>query len=277
MKLNYSNRVVVVTGGSSGLGRALAERIATRGGKLAIIARDAAKLDAAASALRRAGAAQVLACPCDVADEARVLAAFERIRGELGTPWMVINSAGVLLEGYFHEQSARSFRHTFDINFFGALNVCHASVNDLESSQGHLVNVASVGGLMGAFGCSAYCASKYALCGLTEVLKQELAPRGVSAHLVCPPEFASPMTDGLDDRRTPENRAIAHTIKPMSLEAVTTSTLAGLDRGDYLIINGAAARTTVRFSRLFPGWTARIARSTIARVYRGPTRAVRPR
>jgi 3-dehydrosphinganine reductase len=277
MKLNYSDRVVVVTGGSSGLGAALAERIAARGAKLAIIARDATKLEATASALRRTGATQVLACPCDVADEARVLATFERIRGALGAPWMVINSAGVLLEGYFHEQSAQAFRDIFDVNFFGALNVCRASVDDLESSQGHLVNVASVGGLMGAFGYSAYCASKHALCGLTEVLQQELAPRGVHTHLVCPPEFASPMTAGLDDRRTPENQAITHSIKPMSLEAVTSSTLAGLDRGDYLIINGAAARTTVRFSRWCPGLTARIARSRIARVYRGPARAVRPR
>ena len=115
----------------------------------------------------------------------------------------------------------------------------------LKKSHGRLVNISSVAGLTGVFGYTPYCSSKHALVGLTESLRYELKPQGITVHLVCPPEFESPLVDDLETYRSPENRAHTLMIPKMKLETVVKETLKGIEKNRFKIIPGWQTRMMV--------------------------------
>jgi 3-dehydrosphinganine reductase len=247
-------KVVVITGGSSGLGLALAGRIAACGAAVVLVARREAPLAAAAEAVRaRVPGARVETLACDVADAEAVRAAFGGLAARLGRIDAVIHSAGILREGAFDGFDAGVFDEVMAINFNGAVHVARAALPHLMATRGRLVNIASAGGLTAAYGYAAYCASKYALVGFSEVLRFEQRPAGVTVQLVCPPEFDSPMVDAIEAGRSPENRAHVRTIPKQPLEVIAAETLRGIARGDFLIVPGRATRVAVRAAQLFPG------------------------
>jgi len=267
MGLMFTDRVVVVTGGSSGLGKALSARIAGRGGRVALVARDRAKLEAARQELAaRSPSARVESYSCDVTDVPALTSTLAQIEGDLGPIWMTIASAGILHEGPFGSLPLDVFRRTMEVNFFGAVNLAKAALPHLEKARGHLVNVSSVAGLMGVYGYSAYCSSKFALVGLSETLRAELQPLGIRVHLVCPPEFDSPMVEALETYRTKENAAVVKSIPVMTVDAVADATLAGIERGDFLVLTGVRTRMTATLARLFPGASRRIADARVRSV-----------
>ena len=172
----------------------------------------------------------------------------------MGRPDVLVNSAGILHESRFEDESLAVFREIMDVNFFGTVHCVQAVLPFFgERGGGRIVNVCSVAGLMTAYGYSAYCASKHAVAGLTHALRQELRPRGVQVHLVCPGEFESPMVDKLNAYRSPENRAHAQMIPVLSAAAVADAVMKGLERGRYMIVPGAATRLVERLNRYWPG------------------------
>ena len=250
----FEGKRIVITGGSSGVGKTLAQRLLSRGAVLVLLARDAGKLDTARREL--GGTDRVDIESCDVSDADAVTASFAAIRERGGPIDMLINSAGVLKEGPFDELPLSSYRQVMDINLFGTLHCVRAAVPLLEErGGGNIVNIASVAGLMGVYGYAPYCASKHALVGLSETLRIELKPRGIHVHVVCPPEFESPMVDELEQYRSPENRAMVRALGVMKVEDVAAETLRGLERGRYQIIPGRNARVLTTFARLFPRFT----------------------
>lgn len=268
----FTNQRIVITGGSSGLGLALALALAREGARLTLVARDPLKLGAAASAVK-AVSPHINVCveSADVVDESGLADAMARIAQVDGRIDMLINSAGILREGYFDRLPTTVFREVMETNFFGPLHASRAALPYLKASRGRLVNIASLGGLTGVFGYTAYCSSKHALVGLTESLRYELMPQGVTVHLVCPGEFDSPMVDELDTYRSPENRAQVLTIPKMPVDAVAKSTLAGIRAGRFLIVPGGLARAAAFGLRHFPGIFRANADRTLKKVYRGPT------
>lgn len=250
----WQGKVVVITGGSSGLGLELACRTAPLGAAVVLVARREGPLaDAAAEVRKRAPGASVETVAADVSDQAATVEAFRRIAGKHGRIDVVVHSAGILREGAFESFDAAVFREVMDINFQGAVHVARAALPLLQASQGCLVNIASAGGLTAAYGYAAYCASKYALVGFSEVLRFEQAPKGVRVQLVCPPEFDSPMVDAIDANRSPENRAHVLSIPKQTLDVIATETLAGIERGAFLIVPGRATRLAVAAARWLPG------------------------
>ncbi|MDR3415085.1 MAG: SDR family NAD(P)-dependent oxidoreductase [Nevskia sp.] len=267
----FRNQHVVITGGSSGLGLALAFALAREGARISLIARDPRKLEAAANAIRtEVRDARVGVKPVDVADEAAAQAAIGELAWSEQGVDVLINSAGILREGYFEDLAMTDFRQVMDINLFGLLHVTRAALPHLKRSQGRLVNIASMAGLSGVFGYTPYCAAKHALVGLTDSLRYELAPQGVKVHLVCPAEFDSPMVDALDRSRTPENRAHTLTIPKTGVEVIVKGTLAGIRAGRFLIVPGTRTRMASFFMRHFPGITRMVGDRAIRQVYAGP-------
>jgi len=108
------------------------------------------------------------------------------------------------------------------------------------------------------------------LVGFSEALRVELRPQGVRVHVVCPPEFDSPMIDVLDTVRTPENRAHTLTIPKHSVETIAQEALAGVRRGRFLIVTGRRARAAVLVGRLVPQLTRAVGDWRVSRVYVGP-------
>jgi len=153
---------VVITGGSSGLGLEMARRLAAEEASLALVARDAERLEVARQELLSRGAQAVEVITADVRDSAALSAAFADIAERLGGIDMLVNSAGILREGYFESLPEETFHSVVEVNLVGPVNVTRAALPYLRAARGAVVNVASVGGLQGVFGYSAYNASNSA-------------------------------------------------------------------------------------------------------------------
>ncbi len=238
-----TSRRTVITGGSSGLGLALAHELVKEGNELILIARNPTKLEAAAAAICTATPGAKVSCyPVDVSDAQAVQQSIDEIVARTGGIDLLINSAGILREARFEETTEAVFRETFDINLFGLINCCRAALPSLRENCGTIVNIASMASLTGVFGYTAYCASKHAVQGFTESLYYELKPQGVRVQLICPPEFDSPMVDAIDENRSPENVAQTLQIPKESIEIIVRDTLKAIRSGRYHTITGFKAR-----------------------------------
>ncbi len=265
-----ANRVVI-TGGSSGLGLALAEALALRGARVALLARDRSRLDRAAAAVRsRVPNAIINAYAFDVGEDQGLVTGFEQIAGDLGGIDLLINSAGILREGYFDTFSNQDLHQVMEINLFGALNVVRAALPHLERERGRILNIASVAALTGVFGYVAYCASKHALLGASDALRAELGPRGIRVQVACPGEFDSPMVEEMEKTRTPENRAHVLALPKTPMEVIVRDILRGLDSGGFLIIPGRQARLFAFGLRHFPTISRFIGDRKVRPVFVGP-------
>jgi 3-dehydrosphinganine reductase len=260
----FDGKRIVITGGSSGAGKELARQLLARGANVALLARDAQKLEAARNELAGAGRAEHISVhPCDVTSPEAVETTFASLRGD-GID-MLFCSAGVLTEGRFDEQPLDAYHRVMNTNFFGTLHCVRAALPELRRSRGRIVNIASVAGLLGVYGYGPYCSSKHALVGLSETMRIELAPQGVRVHLVCPPEFDSPMVDELERYRSRENRAMARGPGVMTVKSVAAEILAGLEKDRFLIVTGRNARIAATFARLFPTRTRALIDRSIRR------------
>lgn len=245
------NKKIVITGGSSGLGLALADRLAEHN-ELLLIARNEKKIEKAVNNIRsQAKNARVVGCSIDVTDK-NAKGLLLEATDKFGGVDLLINSAGILREGYFESLSEKDFEDTLQINFFGSVNTIRTLLPQLKRSQGKIVNIASIAGLTGVFGYSAYCSSKHALIGFTESLHFELAHEGVQVQVVCPPEFDSPMVDALDEDRSPENKAHTRAIPKLSIDACTDDVLRGISGSQFMIIPGRQSKLMALGLRYFP-------------------------
>ena len=247
----FNGKNVVITGGSSGLGLELAKNLAVRGAIVTLIARNREKLEAAKTEIMKTGG-KANTFSADVSKIESITETFKKIVAEVGPPDILINSAGILREGYFDQLSVETFREVIETNYFGVLNSIKAALPYIIKQKGRIVNIASVAGLMGVFGYATYCSSKFALVGLTESLRYEMKPLGVKVHLVCPSEFASPMTEHLNDTRTPENKAHTLTIPEYDIDTMVRDTVKGIEKGKFLIVPGTLCRLTILGARHFP-------------------------
>lgn len=247
----FKGKNVVITGGSSGLGLSLAGKLAAKGAIIILIARNKEKLEQARAEITKRGG-HAHAFSCDVSRMASVTEVFRKINTEIGPPDILINSAGILREGYFDRLSVETFRDVIETNYFGVLHAVKAALPYIIQQKGKIINISSVAGLLGVFGYTPYCSSKFALVGLSEALRYEMKPLGVGVHLVCPSEFVSPMTLDLNDSRSPENKAHTLTIPEYDLDTIVRETIRGIEKGKFLIVPGLLCRLTIFGARHFP-------------------------
>ncbi len=192
-------KTAIVTGASSGIGRETAIELARRGYAVLLAARRAGRLEQVASACDAAGGRGV-AAPTDVADRGQVDALVARAVDQFGRLDVMVNNAGYGLHAAVHETTERQMRALFDVNyhgvFFGSAAAAKAMV---PAGGGHIFNVSSVIGKRGAPFNGAYCATKFAICGLTDSLRVELAPRGVCVTCVCPALTETGFFEAMED------------------------------------------------------------------------------
>lgn len=183
----FAGRVAVITGGASGIGRALAIRLAAEGVKLVLADIEEAALEATVSALAAGGAA-VVGVPTDVSVLAEVQQLAERTISEFGAVHIVCNNAGVA-GGTVATAPLELWDWVLGVNLYGVIHGCATFVPMLlEQNDGHIVNTASIAGLGGVAGLGVYCTSKFAVVGLSESLHFELAALGsaVGVSVLCP-------------------------------------------------------------------------------------------
>ena len=189
-----SGKTVVVTGASSGIGRAVAIILAKGGARVALVARGAKRLREAEREMSAHGT--VIECACDVADEGGVLRMAQRVDAEFGSVDVLINNAGFAVYGKVESLSAAEIRAHMETNYFGAVHCTKAFLPYmLERGSGKIVNVASVAASFGLPGIAAYCASKFAMLGFSEALRGELHGTGVGVTVVSPIAVRTPFFD----------------------------------------------------------------------------------
>jgi NAD(P)-dependent dehydrogenase (short-subunit alcohol dehydrogenase family) len=194
--LRFDGQTVLVTGASSGIGRATALAFAAAGANVVLVARRATALSKVATQARAAGGV-ALAVAADVTDPVAVAACFRKAVKRFERIDVVVNNAGVLIPARVADIYPADLQRMLDVNLFGALHVMQAAVKQMQSQPGggHIVNVASLAGRRGFSPLGGYCASKFALVGMTEALRTELLGGNVGVSLVLPGVIDTPMAE----------------------------------------------------------------------------------
>lgn len=230
----------VITGGSSGIGLALAHLLAAEGHAITILARDETRLEDARKALTTScPGARVHTISVDVADAEACRGAVEQAVSLFGVPGWAIASAGIVEPGSFLQQDLSVHERQMRTNFFGSLHLAHAVVPYMkEAGSGHLVFIASGASLFGIYGYAAYAPSKFAVRGLAETLRVELAPLGITVSLAYPPDTDTPQYAGEVLSRLPATSAITASGGLWQADEVAHRILRAVKRGRFTVTPG---------------------------------------
>jgi 3-dehydrosphinganine reductase len=263
------NRIVLITGGSSGIGLALAHKVADQGAHVWLLARRAELLEQARAELRDyPGRAEFIAA--DVSDWDQVQAAVRRIEQDNGVPDLVINAAGVTHPGYVNDIPVSIFREMIDINYMGTVHVVKALLPGmLRRHSGWIVNISSAAGFLGVFGYTAYGGSKFAVRGFTETLRAELKPQGIGVSLAIPPDTDTPQLAYENQFKPHETRVLAGNAGMLSAGHVADEILKGIRSGHFIILPGFENKVIYRLAGLLGNAVHPIMDFMIARAQRG--------
>jgi 3-oxoacyl-[acyl-carrier protein] reductase len=224
--MELSGRVVVVTGGSTGIGRAIATRFAEEGCRVAVCARSEETLRETEAAIRAAGG-EALAVVADVGREEEVERLRDEVASGLGPASILVNNAGIGIFGSILDLGTDDYDRVFETNVRGVFLCTRAFAPDMvEAGDGVIVNIASLAGKNHFAGGSIYAASKHAVLGMSKSAMLDLRSKGVRVLAVCPGSVATPFFDGTGHTPDPAKVLAAEDVAETVLHAVRMS-----DRG----------------------------------------------
>lgn len=249
---DLSGKTAVVTGGTRGIGRAISEGLADAGADVVPTSRTEADVEAAVSAVEERGADSLVAT-LDVADDANVDAVFDRVDDELGGVDILVNNAGINPDGALgspEEVDMEGFDRVMDVNLRGGFRCAQAAAESLRANEGSIVNVASVGGLVGLPRQHPYVASKHGLVGVTKSMALDWAP-DVRVNALAPGYVTTELTEALQEnerlRESIEHRTpLARFAEPNEISGPAV-----------FLASDAASYVTGECLAADGGWTAR--------------------
>ncbi|KAH9507693.1 hypothetical protein Btru_053482 [Bulinus truncatus] len=239
-QINMQEAHVLITGGSSGIGKALAIQAIQQGAKVTLVARDKAKLEEAKKELltyvlesEKEKRVQIISVDLS-ADFQKVESALLSAESSLGNVDILINCAGTSSPGRFEELPISDFKKMMEINYMSAVHATRALIPGMkERAKGRIVFVSSQAGQLGLFGFSAYSASKFALRGLAEALQMEVKPYNIYLTLAFPPDTNTPGFQEEQKTKPLETKLISETSGLFSAENVASIILSDTVRGRF--------------------------------------------
>lgn len=259
---NLEGRVVLITGGSRGLGLLLARQAVAEGAKVAICARDAEELERARQELAQGGG-QVLALVRNLTDAQEVQSLVAEVQQHWGFIDVLINNAGIITAGPLDHIELRDFEDSMDTHFWAPLHAMQAVLPAMrQRREGRIVNIASVGGKVAVPHLAPYCASKFALVGLSEAFRAELQQHGILVTTVCPGlmrtgSARNAIVKGQHDKEY-ASFILADSLPGISMNAESAARQIwnACRRGEAEILLSVPAKVLAAFHGLFPGTTA---------------------
>lgn len=247
MKKIFLDKNVMVTGGSSGIGFAIAKQLINLGARVWILGRDDKKLIQANNAI---GSEELNIISADVTK----LDQLEEIAKEFTDKNLkfdlLINSAGVTHPGEFEQIGIDIFHWMMDINYFGTVYMIKSFLSLMKKGS-TIVNISSMAAILGVYGYTAYGASKYAVRGFSDTLRSELKPKGINVSIVFPPDTETPQLE-YDNRYKPAiTKELSSNAGLMTAEKVARSIIEGIKRKQYMIIPGLEGNIIYFATNLF--------------------------
>jgi NAD(P)-dependent dehydrogenase (short-subunit alcohol dehydrogenase family) len=267
-------RTAIVTGGASGIGRAIAAALVARGAFVTVADINGGSAEQVAAELAAAGRGTAVAAKLDVTDAGAVSSLYRSVKDAHGRLDFVFNNAGIAIGGLAEELSLEHWNRAIDVNLKGVVHGVHAAYPImLEQGAGHIVNTASLAGLVPMPMGIPYTATKHAVVGLSLGLRAEAATRGVKVSVVCPGFVDTPMLMSVnpDLPETSVGRDARSDIKQSMPRLYTAEKLArdimrGVARNQALIVAPASGRAAWRAMRLLPTGGVRAAQLTVSRL-----------
>jgi len=284
---DFIGRLVLITGGSSGIGLALACELAKMGANIFILARRPDQLEIAHRLISQAsigldGKQYIGTISADVADRPQIIEKLSAFLDTHGPPDLLINSAGVTYPGIFYELPLDIFDWMMNVNYMGVVNVTKAVIGEmLKTHSGYIVNISSVAGFLGTYGYSAYGASKYAIRGLSDVMRAELKPCGIHVSVVFPPDTQTPQLEYESSLKPQVTRDLAGNTKILTAERVALEIIKVIKRDQYIITPGFETTVIYHLSTflgnlVYPIMDLMIARSLKKNIEKKPESYIGP-
>lgn len=232
----------IITGGSSGIGKALAKQLYQAGSNLTLIARDQQKLEATKielEALIPYHHPTIYLLSADVRDEKALDAGIAEATIINGLPDLLITSAGIAEPGYFQDIPLEEFKESMSINYLGTVATVKIIIPLMQQQcHGHVVIISSAAGLLGVFGYTSYAPTKFALRGFAEALDQELYDSDIKISIAFPSDTDTPQLHRENIRKPKETFAISGKAKTWSADSMATEILKGVTRKKFYILPG---------------------------------------
>jgi 3-dehydrosphinganine reductase len=238
---SFQGKTALITGGSTGIGLALARLLAASGANVWLLARHADVLERAAASLPSMNGQRHGYIVGDVTNRDQVQAAVQKMKQQAGVPDVLINCAGAAHPAYIQDTPLEVFHDMMHLNYLGIVHMVKAWLPDLiERGSGYIVNFASMAGYMAVYGYAAYTPSKYAVRGFSDSLRLELKPLGIQVSVVFPPDTDTPGMVN-ENKTKPYETKEAFSSKLESPDDVAKRVLKAMARRQYVILPGFEA------------------------------------
>jgi uncharacterized protein len=246
--MDFSKRVILITGASDGIGRRLALDLAARGAVIIGCGRSAERLEAVSVELQRTSPRSTT-IRCDVGSRDEVRAMVDNVLAQYNAIDILINNAGIGMRQPFVQTSLDTIEDLMRTNYLGAVYCTHEVVPSMiAKGHGHIVNISSVAGHIGTLNMAGYCASKFALNGFSESLYHELKPLGIDVSIVCPGPVKTAFSRSFAQKSPKSPESI--TIRP---ETVSQIVIRILENKRFQVIMPRSLALICAFKRFMPG------------------------